>query len=367
MRGVSPDEAKRPRPTPDAAPEAGAVVGGPWLLAGHDGRLTVYVHVDGAVLRWTEDAPGSLHWAGPDVIEAKGITHLTVVQGQNRYAHFLGRRSRPRADGWSTVDIMRATQYQTGRPVTEWRSLGNPFKEIGRAVEVGGPAAAVAADGALHVCVPTGLGSLALRREDKQGQWEAWGKLPAAGVTDRPALAATSAGLVEALIPARTGALHLCQQKSGGPLVPGYEVGAIPLPGSVSSLETSPGRLTYYLTDVRGAGVAAFRAGRWPVPLGGEPGDGRIGAVRTMLDGLDCTVLGFRSLTGTVRLGACATEGEQNGVWWTDTGKQCAGDPSLALDGHGRMAVAVVGEDGRPAVARQEDGQGLTLSDWHRI
>ncbi|MEV6265145.1 hypothetical protein AB0M42_30975 [Streptomyces sp. NPDC051784] len=363
MRGLSLDEAEG---TGAAGPGIGPAAG-PWLLAGHDGRLTVYVHTDGSVLRWTESTAGARGWSGPDVIPAEGITRLTVVQGANRYAHFLGRRSRPRGDDWPAVDIVRATQYQTGRPVTEWRSLGNPRKEPARAVEIGGPDAAVASDGALHICVPTGLGSLALRREDEQGSWQAWTKAPAAGVTDRPVLAAASTGLVEALVPVRTGALHLCRQKPGGPLVPGYEVGAVPLPGSVSALETSPGRLTYYLTDVRDGGVAAFRAGRWPVPLGGEPADGRISAVRTTVDGLDCTVLAFRGLEGTVRLGACATEDEQNGVWWTDTGKRCAGDPSLAVDGRGRIAVAVAGADGRPSVARQVDGLGLTLSDWQRI
>ncbi|MFD3653643.1 hypothetical protein [Streptomyces sp. NPDC058620] len=366
MRGAFPSEAEPTRASA-ARRQSGRVLGGPWLLTGHDGRLTVYVHQEGEVLRWTEEATGSGRWAGPDAVSATGITHLTVVQGRNRYAHILGRRERPHGEDRSAVDIMHATQFQTGRPVTAWRSLGNPSKDVGQGAEAGAPAAAVTPDGALHVCVPTGLGGLALRREDKRGQWEAWRKLPAAGVTDRPAPAVTSSGLVEVLVPTRTGALHLCQQEPAGPLVPGYEVGAVPLPGSVTSLETAPGRLTYYLTDVRGGGVAAFRAGHWPVPLGGEPGDGAISAVRTMLDGLDCTVLAFRGAGGTLTLGACATEGEQAGVWWTDTGMRCAGDPSLAVDGAGRMGVAVIGQDGRPAVARQVDGQGLALSDWRRI
>ncbi|WP_327243770.1 hypothetical protein [Streptomyces sp. NBC_01320] len=349
--------------TADAATLAD-VHGGPWLLTGHDGRLTAYVHTEGAVLRWTETAPGGRRWDGPDVLPAKGITELTVVQGQNRYAHLLGRRVRPRADGWSNVDIMYATQYQTGRPLTQWRSLGNPFKEIAQAVEVGVPAGAVTSDGALYVCVPTGPGGVALRREDKRGQWQPWSQLQAAGGTDAPAPAATSSGLVEVLVPTRTAALHLQQTEPGGALVRGYDVGAIPLPGSATALETAPGRLTYYLTDARGTGVVAFRAGNWPVPLGGNPGDGRIAALRTTVDGYDCTVLALRGVDGTVNLGVCPTEGEQGGVWWTGTGMRCAGDPALAVDGYGRAVVAAVGSDGRLAVARQQDGQGLALSDW---
>ncbi|MEV5688682.1 hypothetical protein AB0L68_36800 [Streptomyces sp. NPDC052164] len=367
MRSAPLREDRPTDPSASAGSGLGRVLGGPWLLTGHDGRLTAYVHVDDAVLRWTEVAPGSRHWSGPEAVPAKGIDHLTLVQGRDRYAHLVGRRVRSRADDWSTVDIMHATQYQTGRPVTQWRSLGNPFKEVRRAVEVGAPQAAVAGDGALYVCVPTGLGGLSLRREDKHGQWEAWRNLPVAGVTDRPVPAALSSGLMEILIPVRTGALHLCQAKPGGDLVPGAEVAVIPLPGSVTALETAAGRLTYYLSDARGAGAFAVRAGQWPVPLGGEPGDGRISALRTALDGVDCTVLAVRGASGTVGLGACTTEGEQAGVWWTDTAMRCAGDPALACDGQGRLAVAAIGADRRLAVARQQDGQGLTLSDWYRI
>lgn len=273
MRSASPREAKqRNEPVAEDSAQPAQALGGPWLLTGHDGRLTAYVHVEGAVLRWTESAPGGRRWTGPDVLPAKDIDRLTVVQGQNRYAHLLGRRVRPRADGWTNVDIMYATQYQTARPMTQWRSLGNPFKEIDKAVETGVPAAAVTGDGALYVCVPTGPGGVALRREDKRGRWEAWTQLQVSGGTDAPVPAATSSGLVEVLVPTRTAAVQLRQPEPGGALVRGYDAAVPPLPGSLTALETAPGRLTYYLTDARGSGVVAVRAGSWPVPLGATPG-----------------------------------------------------------------------------------------------
>ncbi|MEL5953315.1 hypothetical protein AADR41_00630 [Streptomyces sp. CLV115] len=368
MRNTSPREAKqRDEPVAEASARLDRALGGPWLLIGHDGRLTAYVHVEGAVLRWTESAPGGPRWTGPDVLPAKDIDRLTVVQGKNRYAHLLGRRVRPRADGWTNVDVMYATQYQTGRPMTQWRSLGNPFKEIDQAVATGAPAAAVARDGALHVCVPTGAGGVALRREDKRGRWEAWTQLQVSGGTDGPVPAATSSGLVEVLVPTRTAALRLRQPEPGGALERAHDVPVPPLPGSVTALETAPGRLTYYLTDAWGTGVVAVREGGRPVPLGGNPADGRIAAVRTTVDGFDCTVLAVRGADGTVGLGVCATEGEQAGFWWTGTGRSCAGDPALAADGHGRTVLAALGADGVLVVARQEDGQGLTLGDWSRV
>lgn len=273
MRSASPREAKqRNESVAEASAQLDRALGGPWLLTGHDGRLTAYVHVEGAVLRWTESAPGGRRWTGPDVLPAKDIERLTVVQGQNRYAHLLGRRVRPRADGWTNVDIMYATQYQTARPMTQWRSLGNPFKEIDKAVETGVPAAAVTGDGALHVCVPTGPGGVALRREDKRGRWEAWTQLQVSGATDGPAPAATSSGLVEVLVPTRTAALQLRQPEPGGAFVRGYDAAVPPLPGSVTALETAPGRLTYYLTDARGGVWSRSGRAAGPYRWGATPG-----------------------------------------------------------------------------------------------
>ena len=128
-------------------------------------------------------------------------------------------------------------------------------------------------------------------------------------------------------------------------VVRGADLGVLPLPGSATGLETSPGRITYYLTDVRG-GMVAVRAGEWPVPLGGDPGDGRHAAVTTTLDGYPCTVLAHRGAKGRVLLGVCVAEDERNGVWWTDTGTHCLGDPVLALDGRGRVAVLALATDG---------------------
>lgn len=179
--------------------------------------------------------------------------------------------------------------------------------------------------------------------------------------------AATSSGLVEVLVPTRTAALRLRQPEPGGALERGYDVAVPPLPGSVTALETAPGRIDVLPDRCAGTGVVAVREGSWPLPLGGNPADGRIAAVRTTVDGFDCTVLAVRGADGTVHLGVCATEGEQAGFWWTGTGMSCAGDPALAADGRGRAVVAALGADGTLVVARQEDGQGLTLGDWSRV
>jgi hypothetical protein len=351
---------------PGSAERPPAVRSGPWLLRAHDGRLIVYAQAGESVLRWTETESGGPGWSGPDVLPAKNLSHLTVVQGRNRYAHLLGRRVRPAKDGSLTVDLVYAIQYQAGRPLSEWRPIGNPHAKRERTALMGAPAAAVAADGTLYVFVPTAEGRISLRREDAQGRWEPWLDLKVTAGLDTPAAAATSTGLVELLAPARTGALTWYQRQPGAALERGADLGVIPLPGSVTGVETSPGRITYYLTDVRG-GMVAVRAGEWPVPLGGDPGDGRHAALSTTLDGYPCTVLAHRGAEGRVLLGVCVAEDERGGVWWTDTGTHCLGDPVLALDGRGRVVVLAVAADGSLTLARQEDGPGLTLGNWSRI
>lgn len=367
MRSTSPPEQRQqPAGRPPGSEASRGAVSGLWLLRAPDGRLIVFAHVGETILRWTESRPGSAGWLGPDVLPARNLSHVTVVQGENRYAHVVGRRVRDAGTHSPVVDLAYAIQYQAGRPMSEWRPIGNPHAKRERTPLMGRASAAVNADGVLHVLVPTAEGRISMRREDAQGRWEPWTDLRVTSALDTPAVVPTSTGQVEIAAPSRTGLLTWYQQSPGAVPQRGQDLGVIPLPGSVTGLETSPGRVTYYLTDVRG-GMAAVRAGEWPVPLEGDPGDGRHAAVSTVLDGYPCTVLAHRGAHGRIMLGVCVAEDERNGVWWTDTGQVCLGDPVLALDGHGRLVVMAAAVDGAITLARQEDGSGLTLGGWSRI
>ncbi|MFD5875068.1 hypothetical protein [Streptomyces sp. NPDC060322] len=338
------------------------------MLLGKDGRLTLYARTDGGLLRWTQRSPGGDRWDGPDFVPIADLTDLTIVQGADSYVHFLGRRERHGSDG-PGVDFVHAVQYQTGRPVTEWRSLGNFHRDQETGRKAGPPAGAVDAQGAVFVFVRNAGRGLQMRREGEGGKWGAWQDLKGSGLAAELVPSVTSSGLVEVFAPSDGGAQQWRQDDPGGPLrIIRTPLHFYALPGSTTALETAPGRLTYYWTDANATGVVSFRAGAWPVPVGGYPGDGALVAVRTPLDGYDCTVLAQRGAGGTLLIGVCGTEGEQNGVWWSDTTEECVGDPALALDGHGRVVVAVRGRDGGVAVTRQESGPGLTLSPhWHRL
>ncbi|MEV0786757.1 hypothetical protein AB0I52_28110 [Streptomyces sp. NPDC050423] len=354
------------RATSKVAPEAQALRG-IWLTRGKDGRLTAYVAGDGGLRRWSETRPGGPEWDAPDVVPLPELTHLSVTQNTEGYVHFAGRRERPAAEGGVTVDIVHAIQYQTGRPVSAWNSLGNPHKEADVGARFGAPVVVVNGSGEVHVAARNGRGGMMVRRERADGKWRRWEDLRCTRIKEVPAVIALSSGRIEILAATNKDVLHWEQEKPGGGWGEVRRSQFAVRPGSLAVLETSPSRATYHWTDPEGA-VVAYRPGDdGPVSLGGAAGDGAHAALRTDLDGLDCTVLAHRGVNGTAVVGAGVTENEANGLWWSDTGVRCQGPPALTHDALGRVVMAVVGEDGAPRVARQMEAPGLSFDPWHLL
>ncbi|AZM56114.1 hypothetical protein DMA15_28890 [Streptomyces sp. WAC 01529] len=341
-----------------------------WLLRGKDGRLTAYARAEGGLLRWTESAPGGPDWTGPDFFEAPGLTYLTLAQGADGYVHFVGRGERREADGKVVVDLVHSIQYQTGRPLMDWRPIGNPHtKLVERAPHLGAPAAAVDAQGTVHVFVRDAVNSVRMRREGKGGKWEGWKDFKVREALDGITALATSTGRVEVLAPGAKATLRWTQEKQGGELTRADDIPLAPVPGSGTLLETAPDRLTYYAADALGSGILAHRPadGGSAIPLGGAPGTGPVAALRTAIDGYDCTVLAHRTSTGRPALAAFPTEDEDAGLWWAGTGEPCLGAPALALDARGRVVMAAIGLDGTLRLARQKAEPGLALEAWTTV
>ncbi|MBP8532745.1 hypothetical protein [Streptomyces sp. MK37H] len=344
------------------------------LLRGKDGRLTAYALVTGGVARWTEDRPGGAEWTGPWLIEVSGrLAGLTVVQSPEGYAHLVGLRHRPGGAGEpARVDIVHATQFQTGRPLTAWHSLGTPHPRDARKAErTGPPAAAVDSSGALRVFVRNAGGGVSARRQDPKGTWERWTDWKGTHVLGGMSAAATADGRLELLAPAGKGAaLRWYQPKPGAAPKQGEDVPADARPDSASMVESSPGTLTHYWRDARSGEVMAWRPDSpAPAPLGGATGTGPVAAVRAMVDGHDCTVLAHQdTAAGGLAVAAHPCEDEAAGVWWTPSGEQGAHTPALALDSQGRVVLAALALDGKLLVARQKtDERGLALQAWTRV
>ncbi|MFG2775874.1 hypothetical protein [Streptomyces sp. NPDC048350] len=352
-----------PRPgvgAPDGR-RADRAAAGQWLVRGRDGRLTAYAQSAERLLRWTEVRPGGPEWTGPDVFEVPGVSRLTVTQGADGYVHVMGRRSVLGDDGATLVDLVHATQYQSGRPLGPLHSAGSPYRDPERSARLGEPAAVVGASGALWLFVRNAGGGVSARTDGASGGWKSWRDLKGSGVRGDLAPAVDSAGRVELLAPGRSGALHWGRQEAGGEPRRAPDVPVVPAEGSITALETSPDRITYYWADAATGALMAHRPGGWVIPLGGVPSAGRPAALRAPIDGYDCTVLAHRAEDGQIMLAACGSEQEDAGLWWASTGETSPGDPGLALDARGRIVLAVVGADGRLHVSRQKPEQGLAM------
>ncbi|WP_371790303.1 hypothetical protein OG285_05345 [Streptomyces sp. NBC_01471] len=332
-----------------------------WLLRGKDAGLSAYAPADGGLLRWTEQRPGGPDWTGPQFIEAPGLTHATLAQGPDSYIHLVTRRTTARG-----VELTHTTQYQTGRPFGPWHSLGNPYKDEDRARKVGAPAAAVGADGRVHVFVRNAGGGVSMRRQGKSGKWEGWKDLKGRHLLDAMPAAVAVGDRVELLAPSEKQLSRWCQGEPGGDLTEAEPFTATAAAGSVTGLCTADGRVTYYGCAPGGDGVTAHRTGTGTLVLGGMPDGGPVAALRTSIEGYDCTVVAHRARSGRPAIAACPTEGEADGLWWTETGEPSLGAPALAVDAAGRVVLAAIAEDGTLRVARQKAEPGLALAAWTR-
>ncbi len=380
-------------------PASGPVAGRSWLLSGKDGRLTAYaVAADGALLRWTETRPGGPDWRGPEVFAAPDTEGLAVAQGPDGYVHVVGRRRL--ANG--SVEYVHATQYQSGRPLAAWYSLGShPYQDPARVARMGLPAVAVGAAGAVHVFVRNGYGGVLMRRQAANGKWEGWRDLKGVGCEIPLTATPTASGRVNLLaVTTKKTVLHWTQPTPGAAFSAPSPLPFTASPGTPTGLEATEDELTYYAltppgsgpdaetepgtttdTDARSgtaAGLPSATAfsvhhpGR-PAALlhGSEPATAPatpLAVLRTPLDDHDCTVLAHRAADGRPAVAACRTLAEDEGLWWTPTGPECVGPPALAVDAAGRVVVSVIAPDGTLHVARRRtDEKGLSLAAWTRV
>ncbi|MFE5401216.1 hypothetical protein ACFQ9Z_07370 [Streptomyces sp. NPDC056580] len=274
--------------------------------------------------------------------------------------HFFGRRAGGKGRS-QALEIVHAIQYQTGRPLTEWTSVGNPYKEPEKAAFVGAPVGAVSTSGTVHVFVRNAGGGVTMRREGERGGWLPWRDIRGNKAQDGLAAVALGSGRIELLVPGDGPAMHWCQTQCDGDMERRPNIHIAPAPNSAIAVETGPDRVTFYWTDLVTGSVHAHRPGSWVIPMGASPVAGRHAALRALIDGYDCTVLAHCGADGEVMLAACVTENEQAGVWWSPTGEKSAHQPALARDARGLLVLAVIGSRGELRIARQQVGQGLAL------
>ncbi|KPI10473.1 hypothetical protein OK074_0108 [Actinobacteria bacterium OK074] len=369
MRGKAKNSQRAPQKAAPA-PKALAPLAGKWLTRGTDGRLSAFALSGRQLLRWTENRPGGPDWTGPESFALPaGLDRVTVAQGANGYLHLLGRRTRKHSDDRTLHELMYSVQYQSGRPPMEWRVIGNPYKHFDkRHPKIGFPTGAVDGAGILHVFVRNAGRGLHLLTEDKGGKWNPWVDLRGSALHEGVTVGVTSKGRIGVLAPSDKPAHHWQQAVRGGEFERLEDVPVSMVPGSGVGLETSEDQLTYYVSDARSGGLMAIRPNGSVVPIGGAPDQGAAPcALRTDVDGQDCTVIVHRGLGGSPVFGAFVTNAEEWGVEWAEIGQPCAGDPAVALDGNDRIVLALFGTDGVLRLSRQSAGEGLALGAWQAV
>ncbi|MER7490766.1 hypothetical protein ABTY20_33785 [Streptomyces sp. NPDC126497] len=336
---------------------------GDWFLRGRDGRLTVYLPSDDAVLCRAELAQGG-PWGAPRRVGGDRGLHpgAAVGQGADGYAHLAAWR--PTGDGGSV--LVHSTHFRPRLAPLDWTPVGHPDR---RGDRTGTPAVAVDDRGRAHVFVRNGGGGVSLLAQKEKGGWEPWRDLGGADVGDRLAAVTGESGLVELYAATPDRILHWRQERPGTPPARAEDLDVPARPGTLRALATSAGRTTVFFTGEHGE-VCAWRPGDDPVPLVAAAGPGPVSAVRCDIEGHDCTVLAQRSASGRTAFAAYPTEQERAGAWWTESGPRLPPDAevAVALDERGEVvAAALAPSTGTLLLTRRKDEPGLALRAWQEV
>ncbi|MER7953956.1 hypothetical protein [Streptomyces sp. NPDC096030] len=356
----SEDPTRRPK-----GPFSVPTLNGGWLTRGTEGRFSAYLLRDGEVVRWTEGTDG--RWSDAVSLGGGGLLPvLAVGQGADRYVHLVGLRPVP--DTEDHVELVHSTQFQTGRPAVEWRSIqhsnGKSFKRTGN------PSIAVDAEGRAYVFTRNGGGGLSVRAQKQGGGWHPWWDLMGSGTDPSPVAVTNGEGLVELYTATAKGLLRYVQEESGGKPVRQDVVPAAVTLGTLAAVTGPSGHVTLFYLDKDGH-VCVWSPGRSPetTPFVDAVGAGPLAAASCRIDGFDCTVLAQQSADGRLALAAYPAEQETAGAKWTETGAPqgpLATTLTQALDG-GLVAMTVTDGPVLLTMRQKTAADGFQLGAWHSV
>ncbi|MET8832053.1 hypothetical protein ABZX40_18470 [Streptomyces sp. NPDC004610] len=337
-------------------------VNGDWLIRGRDGRLSVYLSTDEAVLCRAESAPGG-PWGPVRRVGGEQRLHggFALARGADGYTHLAAwRPTRGEEHG-----LVHSTHFRPLLAPLDWLPVGHPNRQGAR---TGDPAVAVDEAGRAYVFVRNrGLGVHTVNQKSRGG-WNAWHDLRGSKVHEQLVAVTAESGLVAVYATNPDGILRWHQAEAGARAEPGDPLRAEVEPGTLSALPTSKEHTTLYYADPQGT-LHAWRPGEDPVPLLPAAGPGPVATLRCDLDGHDCTILAQRSASGRIAFAAYPTEQESAGLWWTESGPPLPTDTrvSLTTDEEGRVVAATVTPEGVLRISRQKNEPGLALAAWQEI
>ncbi|MGC9407195.1 hypothetical protein [Streptomyces sp. DZ1-3] len=337
---------------------------GEWLVRGRDGRLSMYLMTQDAVLCRAELVPGG-PWDTPRRLGGDRRLHsaAAVGQGADRYAHLVA---------WSATasgvqELVHSTHFRPLLAALDWDPVGRP--EDGEAA-TGVPGVAVDDQGRAHIFVRDSGGGLRMRAQAQKGGWGPWRDLKGAGVREAPVAVPGRAGRIEVYAAGEGTILYWRQEAPATKFELVEVVEAEVRPDTLRALASSDENTTLFFTDASGH-LAAWRPGGRPISLMPAAGPGPVSAVRCVIDGHDCTVVAQRSTAGgRVAFAAYPSELEEMGAAWTESGPALPNDAtvSLALDADGRLVAATLSPaTGQLRITRRKDEAGLALGAWREV
>ncbi|MQY15577.1 hypothetical protein SRB5_57600 [Streptomyces sp. RB5] len=351
-----------------------------WLARGGDGRLSAYLPTAAGIVRWHESRPGSQEWVGPSLLSGPRLMPaLTLVHGPGGYVHLIGLRRTKRKDGGADVAIVHATQYQTGRALAAWHSMGGPNAgDWRKARQMGVPSGALDAQGALHVFVRNVGHSISTLRQQANGALSAWEHLRGLRVSDEIKAATAPDGTIEVYARTRDAAAVVHWRQAGDSWQEDAQLPLSPIAGTLSvdaaggwsgsavaRFDNSPGH-EYCVWQ---SADHARSVGPGGVSLGVSAGRGGTSSVAgVFIGGWNSTVLARAGADGTPLVGAYPDGRPDSGIWWQPLGARSLVPPATATDASGRAVVAGMGTDGRLMIARQKpDADGLQFTPFEAV
>ncbi|MBO1335582.1 hypothetical protein [Streptomyces sp. VRA16 Mangrove soil] len=340
---------------------------GTWLTCARDGRLCVHSYAAdaGAVVCRVERAPGG-PWTDPRTVGGDQRVHpaLALARSAERYTHLVTWR--PTTPGES--GLVHSTHFQPHLSALDWTPIGHPNKKGDR---TGDPAVAVDAQGRAHVFVRNLGGGVSMRAQLEKGGWGPWRDLKGKGVRGRLAAVAGESGLIVLHAATAEGLLRWRQEEAGEPpVLDDKPLPAAVRPDSPHALATSSEEVTLFYVDEDG-GLYAWRGDADPVRVLDAAGPGQLTAIRSRLDGVDCTLLAQRAASGRLAFAAYPTQTESAGAWWAESGDPLPADTRIALteDGQGRVVAGalVPGAPDRMLLTRRNAEPGLALEAWRQV
>ncbi|MFF6994528.1 hypothetical protein ACFY93_06140 [Streptomyces sp. NPDC008313] len=336
---------------------------GDWLRRGRDGRLSVYLLSDDAVLCRAERGPGG-PWDAPRTVGGDQRLHpvLAVGQGADGYTHLVSWR--PTVPG--EAGLVHSTHFRPRLAALDWNPIGHPDKKGDR---TGAPAVAVDAEGRAHVFVRNKGGGVSMTGQKEKGGWGPWHDLKGRELYEDLAAVTGESGRVELFAAGPEGIWHWRQEEAGARPVLQEAVETPVRPGTLRALATSPEACTLFFTDTSGD-LCAWRPGGKPRTLLAAAGPGPVSALRCELDGHDCTLLAQGAASGRVAFAAYPTEDEAAGAWWTESGPRLPPGAlvSLAEDENGRVVAASRAPGaGELRITRRKAEAGLALEAWRDL